>query len=42
MLECESHLTRDATNACECADISHEVVDVLGLGLTCLEPCGTD
>jgi hypothetical protein len=41
MLECESHLTRDATNACECADISHEVVDVAGT-LECHEPCDTN
>jgi hypothetical protein len=27
---------------CECTDSDHEEVDVLGLGLMCMAPCGTD
>ena len=43
MLDCESHLTRNSlTDVCECADPSHEVVDVAGLGPGCYERCGTN
>jgi|TARA_B110000914_G_C15439224_1_gene435274 hypothetical protein len=43
MEECLPHLTRNSlTDVCECADTSHEEVDIAGYGLECLERCGSD
>jgi hypothetical protein len=39
--DCDSHLIRNANDECECADPSHNVIE-LSTGKVCARDCTTD